>query len=271
MLVAAHFLVLNLPKSGSSFVRAVVKDLYRRRRGRYPAWWPHRSGSDRFLKELILPNVRLPGRSRDQHGIAAQIPRRFRDRPIVSVIRDPYAKLVSDYRFRWWATYPPLPPAELARLFPQFPGLSFDEYLRLSDHVAARKVVATTGAGPSTALGNLTVEFVQFFFRDPATALRRMSDDYVASGAFRADMAPVAFLRQERLNEELADFLARHGFAAAEVTSARAHAAVNVTDGAPGAVAWSAWGLAHVADRERHLLAMLAMLGFHYPPPATAA
>ena len=270
MLITSRFVILNLPKSGSSFVRSVVKAIYRRRcagRGRLARWLPGGAGPDCALRELMLPNIRLPGGARDQHGTAAQIPRRYRDRAIVSVVRDPYDKAVSEYRFRWWATHPPLAAAVLHEHFPAFPDLDFDEFLRLWEFVAARKA-ATLGAPAPADIGNLTVEFVQFFFRDPAAVLARLDDGYLASGAFRADMVPVAFLRQEQLNAELAEFLAGHGFAADEVAVARDHPPVNVTagDGAL-AVAWSAGGLARFAHGERYLLAMLGALGFRYPAP----
>ena len=260
MLITARFVVLNLPKSGSSFVRAVLKSIHARRRGGPLRWW-RRDG----LRELILPNIRLRGRAKDQHGIAAQIPQRHRDRPIVSVVRDPHGKIVSDYRFRWWATHPPLPPAALRTLFPAFPDLSFAEFLQLSDHIAAAKV------GPEIAarLGNLTIEFVQFFFPDPAATLARMSDEHVASGAWRRDMAVVELLRQEDLNRELAGFLRRNGYGDEEVALCLAHRPVNVTAGEADQSPWTADTLHRFRQRERHLFAMLDALGFRYASPLT--
>lgn len=258
MLITARFVVLNLPKSGSSFVRAVLKSIHARRRGG-PSRWRRRDG----LRELMLPNIRLPGRARDQHGTVAQIPRRHRDRPIMSVVRDPHMKIVSEYRFRWWAIHPPLPPAALRTLFPAFPDLSFAEFLTLSDHIAAAKV----GVDVADRLGNLTIEFVQFFFPDPAAALARMSDDYVASGAWRRDMAPVELLRQEDLNRALAGFLRRNGYGEDEVALCLAHRPVNVTAGDNDAQLWTAETLDRFRRRERHLFAMLDVLGFRYASP----
>lgn len=266
MLITSTFVVINLPKSGSSFVRTVLKSIYARRRGGMIGWpWLRAGGGRDRLHELILPNIRLPGRPKDQHGTVAQIPARDRDKAIVSVVRDPHTKMVSEYRFRWWADHPPLNPARLRRLLPSFPDLSFAEFLVLSDHLAAAKV----GEAVAARIGNLTIEFVQFFFADPATALGRMSDDYIRSGAFKRDMASVEFLQHEDLNRELASFLGRSGFGADEVASCLAHEPVNVTagDGADARNLWTASTLARFQGREHFLLAMLEALGFHYPPP----
>ncbi len=275
MLITSEFVVLNVPKSGSSFVREVIKSIYESRRA---AGKPRsllqralstirkpKDGSELFVKELILPNIRLRGRPADQHGTYAQLPERFRNRPLVAVIRNPYDKLVSDYEFRWWAKYPPLPTQQLLEVVPNFPDLSFDEYLRMSECTAAAKL----GGQNPLQLGNLTVEFIQFFFKHPPTALQNVSDSYVDSGEFKEDMAAVTFLRQERLNEDLAAFLDRYGFREDELALCRSHPRVNETVArAPDrASLWTPWALEHVHTRERLLLGMLEQLGFRYVPP----
>ena len=279
MLVTSQFVVLNVPKTGSSFVRQVLKDIYaaRRRANRAAGRWPTSllraaigraapAGPDTWLRELMLPNTRLPGRGRDQHGTFAQIPTAWRDRPIVSVLRDPWSKLASDYTFRWWAKYPPVPLPKLQAILPHFPDLTFDDFLTMSRMTAAAKL----GRPNDRALGNLTIEFVQFFFRDPAAALDRLSDDYVASGRFMADMPAVRFLRQERLNEDLADALAAFGFSAGELEQCRRSDRVNVSPPAPESVRWTAEDVAVVGHEERYLLRMLDRLGFTFPAPVTA-
>lgn len=276
MLITSRFVVINVPKSGSSFVRSVIKAVYSRRFRRHPIrryihrlWTPSLAAkTDCFLRELILPNTRLPGRSRDQHGVAAQIPQKYRDRDVVSVIRNPYEKIVSEYRFRWWATFPLMPVERLQSLFPDFPDLSFDQFLGLSDHIADAKMAGQNEA----AIGNMTVEFVQFFFRNPPDVLRRLSKAYVRSGDFRADMIDTHFLRQECLNDDLASFLSGHGFDAEDVQLCRDHDRVNVTVNDPVEHrVWTRWALDHFTRTERHLLSMLDVLGFAYALPVVAS
>jgi hypothetical protein len=276
MLITSRFVVINVPKSGSSFVRSAIKAVYDRRFRRHPirryinklCTWSPAAETDFFLKELILPNTRLPGRPKDQHGVALQIPQKYRDRDIVSVIRNPYEKIVSEYRFRWWATFPPMPVDRLQALFPDFPDLSFDQFLGLSDHIADVKMAGQN----EIAIGNMTVEFVQFFFRNPFNVLRRLSEEYVRSGDFRADMIDTHFLRQECLNDDLAGFLSDHGFDAEDVQLCRDHDRVNVTvNDAAEHVAWTRWALDHFIRSERHLLSMLDTLGFTYALPVVAS
>lgn len=269
MLITSRFVVLNVPKSGSSFVRAALKAVYARRRARAGVGERLRAAagfgdSDLFLRELMLPNVRLPDRAPDQHGVRAQVPPQYRQLPLVAVARNPWDKLRSEYEYRWWADHPPLPFRALRGGFPRFPDLSFDEFLRLSDLIAERKLGGLNPLG----LGNLTVEFVQFFWPDPAAALAGLNDNHVASGAWEHALGDLTLLRQDRLNAELAAFLARHGFGEDEQAMCLAHPRVNETRPGGTRAAWTAWGIEHVRAREGRLFAMLDRLGHRYSPPA---
>jgi hypothetical protein len=260
MLITSRFVVLNLPKTGSSFVRVVLKRIYRRRR------WLLRS--DTFLRELLLPraNGSLPGR--DQHGTASQIPSIYRHLPAVSVIRNPYDKLLSAYEYRWWAEHPLLPLSELMELFPHYPDLSLDDFVDLWRKTAERRL---GGANP-TRFGHQTLQFVNFFFREPKDVLARFSDDYVGSGEFLRDMIPLTLLRQDRLREGLAAFLQDHGFTAPELRICLTHKQINVTAARsqPRQSLWTAKALDYVAHDERYLFAMLTRLGLAFSAPAGA-
>jgi hypothetical protein len=256
VLVTSRFVVINLPKTGSSFVRQVIKRIYARRRWRWRA--------DRFLKELMLPRTRYAGV--DQHGWVSQIPNAYRHLPIVSVVRNPYERMVSDYDFRWWADHPNLPAEELQRRFPHFPDLSFDEFAEFWDVKATQRL---NGENP-LGLGFQTVQFVNFFFLNYGRALSSLGDDYVESGAFREDMADVTFLRQERLRDELAAWLQRFDFSEAEVELCRTYPLVNPTIGgmADRRSLWTEKAIATARTRERFLFQMLAQLGVDYQAPS---
>jgi hypothetical protein len=268
MLITSRFVVLNFPKTGSSFVREVLKTIHRRRRWRW--------GADRFLKELMLPRAFETDKSNplgigsrlDQHGTLRQTPERYRRLPVVSVARNPYARLLSMFEFKWWQTHPPLPREELQTFLPHFPDLSLDDFVTMSERIAAR---AVGGENPAR-LGRQTVQFVRFYFKDPQTVLSKISDDYVESGAFRADMGEVTFLRQHDLNHDLADYLQRHGYSAAEADLCRTYPRVNRTDGgvADRRTLWTPRAASYVATNERYLLGMLEQLGVGCAPPAGA-
>jgi hypothetical protein len=260
MLVTSQFVLINLPKTGSSFVRKVIKAIYAKRRWRW--------GADRFLKELMLPPLYAIGRGPDQHGTLQQVPQAYRHLPVVSVVRNPYDKLLSMFEFRWWVAHPFLPLADVKQMFPHFPDLKLDEFIEMIDAHSAR----TLGGANPHSLGRQTIQFVRFFFNEPERVLSRLSDDYVESGAFRQDMGPVMLLRQERLNAELADFLAGFGYSEDELEICRRHPRVNPT--ARGVIArdllWTSEAYEYVAVKERYLLKMIENLGIVYEPPAAA-
>jgi hypothetical protein len=257
VLITSQFVLINLPKTGSSFVREVIKRIYARRRWRWRA--------DRYLKELMLPRDGGRRSGLSQHGWVSQVPQGYRHLPLVSVIRNPYDRILSIYEYRWWADHPTLPAAQLAREFPRFPNLTLDDFIRMGDLEVAERLDGRNPLG----LGRQTVQFVHFFFHDPERALRSLSDDYVESGAFRADMAPITFLRQERLRDELAAMLERFAFAASEVQLCKRLPSINRTLGgvADRHSLWTPHAVEAVATRERFLFRMLAQLGIDYEAP----
>jgi hypothetical protein len=124
------------------------------------------------------------------------------------------------------------------------------------------------GANPN-AIGNLTIEFIQFFFRDPAHTLAGFSDEYVDQRLFESEMAPITFLRQDSLNQDLAAFLTRFGFDEAEIDLCLTHPKVNETvhQASDRSEHWTEWARCHVGDRERLLLKMLSKLGHRFEEP----
>ncbi len=274
--------MLNVPKSGSSFARKVIKDIHAERRHSavsrkniFGLLWsfiyrpmPGQNDDD-FLVEIICPNIRLPGRAADQHGTYSQIPNRFKDLPIISIIRDPYEKIVSDFTFRWWAKYPPVPIAELKTAFPEFPDLGFDQFLQMSRLTAKKKL---NGANP-LGLGNLTIEFIQFFFRDPIKVLQILSGDYIRSGSFRNDMPDIEFISQNCLNEELAGVLKRFGYSLEEQEVCRNQIRVNESMSRiiDGPIIWTKEMIDAVQSEEAYLFLMLEHLGFSYKKPVPLA
>lgn len=222
--------MLNFPKTGSSFAREVIRRLYRQRE----------SPGQRFLASVGLRrpavlDLKMPKQDealdygiRDQHGAWRQIPPAHRHKPILSITRNPFSRYVSTYLFRWWEKHPPAPRAEIQRRYPQFPDLSFAEYMEMM-HTYGREN-RLRGLTLPLDLGLHTIQFVQFYFREPEATLARLDDAYIERRQYLQDMPPIRFIHQERLNIELHAALLEVGFSESELRFIHDLERINVTD-----------------------------------------
>ena len=219
MVITDQFVVLNMPKTGSTFVRDVLRRVHEKRLGksgwhRLLYWSGLRKGP--LFQDLMLPHVLLRGREhlRTQHGTYQQIPQKHRHKAILSVIRHPCDRLVSMYEYRDWARIPVDMDAVRA-MFPSFPELSFPEFIRFID--CFRLPRRLPNGRVSAAVGDQTILFFQFYAKDPRTVLSSLTDEYIDSGAYRSDIADVTFMKTESLNRDLYDCLLRYGYREEEV------------------------------------------------------
>ena len=168
MIITDDFVVLNLPKTGSTFVRTVLRKVHQAR-------LEQRSLGVRvvqglgirrrpFFEELMVPNimVRNANGREHQHGTWVQIPEAHRHKPVVSVMRNPYERLISSYEFRWWVKVPPMPEDELRVHLPTFPELTLEEFLQLRNLEMRYSRIPPIRLG--IHVGLQTVQFIQMFF-----------------------------------------------------------------------------------------------------------
>ncbi|MDG5492248.1 sulfotransferase family 2 domain-containing protein [Psychroserpens sp. SPM9] len=272
MIITKDFVVLNLPKTGSTFTRNVLKTLYKvdKRSIFEKALYKFHIVTPKF-QELILPNIKMPNRRPDQHGTYSQIPQQYLNRVIVSTIRDPYSRFLSTYKFKAWANPNQLevPKSILDVHFPSFPDLNMDDYVDLNKHAEKIRINTIDEALNNLDIGTQTIQFVQMFFKDPKVALSKLNDDYINSGAFKADMGEMKFLRQEHLNDDLIQFLLNHGFDKSDIDFINHKKKLNITDYNVDDVnkLWTQKGIDYVSYRERYLLQMLNHFGVTYKAP----
>lgn len=207
MIITDRFIMLNFPKTGSSFARAVLKKVHRYdslsnriRRGMKMTTRPP-------LVELLLPVITRQSRpgERGQHGCYRQIPREHRDKPIVSIVRNPFERYVSAHLFGWWKTNPPADPDTIKELYPRFPDLSFQEHYEMNQRFGQEYNLQ--GIKPRIDLGMYTIQFINFFFPEPNEIFQAIDHEYILQKRAREHLPEISFLHQESLGQELYQYL----------------------------------------------------------------
>lgn len=264
MIITDDFVVLNFPKTGSTFIRTVLKRIHRTRvRSMHPlqrlrCWAGLEQGP--YFEEVILPRLM-------QHGTYRHIPASHRSKCVVSAVRNPYARFISEYRFRWWASHPEdFFSPEVVAAFPTFPDLSLEEYARIRTAQIAQD-------GIKAPIGPQTIAFIRMFFTDPGRVLGNMDEQYLDSNCFLEDMPEISFLRTEHLGQDLHAFLKEHRFSEAEIAFVPDHQRINVTQPSyeKKSTSWTPATLSFVHERERLLFRILDHRGFQYEQPAWQA
>ena len=277
MIVTDSFVMLNNPKTGSSFARTVLKEIDAKR-GQEPRWkrliYSRRLRRPLF-EELYLPDLNYDGtllKDSSQHGAYCQIPHQYRDREVVSFVRNPFMLFISHYEFRWWADHPPFSKELLAEKFPNFPDLSIDQFVDFCDFRVAHEPMGERLT--ELGVGDLSRFFIKMFYRDPAAILRTLGRETIDSGRLLELMPPITFLRQENLTDEFTHFLVRHGYADRELRYVLDRERVNVTEdrfeGGRDAL-FTPRVVSHIQNKESLLLRLLEGVGITYKAPVVTA
>jgi hypothetical protein len=220
MLVTQKFVYIHQPKTGGTFVSAMLTRLHEARGGRattirvdptQPAELPPLASNDVLTVMLT---------TRNQHGARKDIPAIYRDRPILATVRDPYDRYVSQYEFAWWRRHPKLfgPVADVRRRYPNYPDLTFEQFVHLANEMSVRYRSANH---PADTPGFHTQQFVKYFFRHPDAAYPRLLDATFTATVPDDELQGIRFVNQTRLNDELAELLTEWGYPASEVRAVR--------------------------------------------------
>ncbi len=210
MLITDRFVMLNFPKTGSTFARQAILKAHA------PTWadkifntpWPLNELMTRPHKLTDRHRNALAHRPRSQHGTYNQIPAEHRGKTVMSVVRNPIERLISTYEFKDWQQYPILDEATLRERFPSFPALNFQDYLEYRRMVLA--IIQPPGL--RTTVGPLTTQFITFYARDPLSTLMQLNDDVDLAKDYDKHFPRISFLHTENLNQELHDFLLNVGY-----------------------------------------------------------
>src|SRR5690625_5832917 len=106
MLISDSFIMLNLPKTGTTFTIKVIKEAFGESNPSIITRLQWKLGlKQKKLNELKLPIIRDYRKNKmDKHGIYDQITRQYlnSNREIVSIIRDRFKARISRYNFASW-------------------------------------------------------------------------------------------------------------------------------------------------------------------------
>jgi hypothetical protein len=161
---------------------------------------------------------------RHKHAPCSQIPDRLASQPVLSCVRNPYDRYVSEYEFNWWRKrrwlkyYRAVP--EFEKRYAAFPDLTFEQWMTLQSEAFSETAKTR---GPHAALGLQTEHFIKHHFKDALNVLPRVTEEYVASGRYRRDMYDVTFVRTDRLNDDLYRFLSGMNYDAEDLQFIRSH------------------------------------------------
>lgn len=210
MIFTDKFVYVHEPKTGGTFVTSVLFRLYGLNWNR----WTH-------LRNIVRGEVRRTGKygtlihNSNKHGFCRNIPAAHQEKTILATIRNPYDLYVSQYEFGWWKRREFLPAYRSVpgfdKTYARFPDLDFDEYVRLVNE--AFPVFAFGQHARADRPGLHTEQFFKYYFRHPEQSFSHVDDeDYTDTQKCRAEMFDLHFIRTDRLNQGLYDFLLQSGY-----------------------------------------------------------
>jgi len=290
MIINEKMIVLNYPKTGSTFVRKMIEEVEKmrgnggvkkiklyRKKGKisYIFWLVGISEQETVLIQTSKMWSENPA---DEHGGVSQIPWGLSGRPIACAVRNPLDRMVSSYHFRWYAKYPDAPIERVRDLIPSFPDMTFEEYVLYANRLKGERMRKRAGIAGRNDIGLETILFVRMLFRKPSHVLRCLSDEFVQSGRYKAYLpSDLHLLKTETLNQDLVSFLRSRGYSKEETQFIEDHKKVQPGPGTRRSPKddwrshYTTSLLEEVLQQERFVFRILEDLGVSYDVSLTAS
>lgn len=212
MIITDKHIFINFPKTGSTFLRNTLKEVYGKNS------FSFLSIKRKKLKVLELPNIRVDnfrkGR-KDEHGIYSQIPKKYlKNRKVVSIIRNPFGRYYSGYLYKDWQKS--LQNIANVKKHPSFPNLTFSEYITLTNNIPIKYTFPDLEM-ENQLIGPMSLQFILFFFPKPNQIVKKILNKELPICKVENHLPDINFLRNENLNKELFELLKTEGFAESKI------------------------------------------------------
>ena len=206
MLITDDFCFIHIPKSGGTFVLAVMEDLY---------------AATRTTKNtcIVYESKDISGIV-NGHNYASHIPIEHRSLPVLSTIRNPFDRYASFYTYEYnekllGREY--FDHKFLLDHYENYPNISFRDYLHLIVHYERDCILSKRfNVEVRADIGLYSIHFILAFFIDPIYFLKNASDDDILSIRGMDDVKHLTydthFLRVEELNRDLFGYLIAKGW-----------------------------------------------------------
>ena len=214
MIVTKDLIIINFPKTGSTFVREVMKKIH------------SHSLINKLLRfnekyryqVLMLPQIRTFNKRYNkptEHGLYSQIDAELlKNKQVVSVKRNLFDYFISLYLYGDWKKSEALNFNEdkIRQSFSEFPRLTFEEYIKFNYQYPFyfNNPQLKNPKKIQNLLGPASVQFVFFYFKKTFEFLNNLEKYDLQNLDYSKLMPSITFLNQENLNRELYKLLSKY-------------------------------------------------------------
>lgn len=244
MLFTEDYIFLAFPKTGSTFVRKVVKSSGVRMKRRH-VFVPNFLRPKNLYYEQLTPSAQPPYRG--QHGRRTQINeppsfelgaygrqiqhwKKSRARQVIAIWRDPVQRMISIFRFQHWAEWEGEKKLLAKSIAPNFPDMNLTELYELRVRLNDVEKHIPSSQGDTLGIGPLGWQFILFFASE--SLMSGLKKRWPASAdemleMLLLDTQEIKFLDQRFLARELAELFKDSAFG---IDPALLESKVNVTE-----------------------------------------
>ncbi len=193
-MITDNFIYIHLPKTGGTFVTHVLDKI-------------HNRSIKNILNKFFRKNQYLDIL---KHDTCSAIPFRYIDLPILSTVRNPYDRYVSQYEFKWWRKYPEQFASfqEWKENCKNFPDVAFEEFVYTANKIFPHYSEICRERN----IGFHTEQFILYYFKNPGEILKKINSEFIKSKAYQQHMYNIHFIHTEDMNIELYEYLLSMGY-----------------------------------------------------------